>query len=44
MAHLLVVCSTHRDRRELIQLAVDHELSWHEYASDALEQLVSPMP
>lgn len=44
MAHLLVVCSTHRDRRELTRRAAGHEFTWHEYASDALEHLVSPMP
>jgi biotin carboxylase len=44
MAHFLVVCATHRDRRELPRLAASHAFTWHEYATDALEDLVSPVP
>lgn len=42
MAHLLVVCATHRDRRELTRMASGHQLTWHEYATDVLEHLVAP--
>lgn len=44
MAHLLVVCSTLRDRRELTRVASDQRLTWHDYGSDALEDLVAPAP
>ena len=44
MAHFLVICATHRDRRELPLIAAGHRFTWHEYATDALEDLVAPNP
>jgi cytochrome c oxidase subunit 2 len=44
VAHFLVVCTTHRDRRELARIASGHRFTWHEYATDALEDLVAPRP
>src|SRR5262249_6174418 len=37
---VLVVCATHRDRRELARLGVAEECTFHDYASLELEQLV----
>lgn len=44
MAHFLVICATHRDRRELPRVAPRHRFTWHEYATDALENLVTARP
>lgn len=46
MSTILVVCPTFRDRRELGRLGHDqrHRLLFHDYASDALEEMVAPQP
>lgn len=46
MSRILVVCPSHRDRRELARLhdVAQHDLFFHEYASDALERMVAPSP
>lgn len=46
MSHILVLCPSHRDYRELARLGTErhHRLMFHEYASVALEQLVAPAP
>ena len=46
MSTILVVCATHRDRRELPTLVVtgQHRLLFHDYASLALEDLVADEP
>ena len=43
MGHLLVLCPSHRDHRELARFAAGHRLSFHDYASIALEHMVSPV-
>ena len=43
-ATVIVACATHRDRRELPRLASQHRFVWHEYASDALEDIVASRP
>ena len=43
MGHLLVLCPSHRDHRELVRFAAGMRISFHDYASIALEQMVSPV-
>ena len=43
-ATVIVACATHRDRRELPRLAPQHRFVWHDYASDALEDIVASRP
>lgn len=45
-ATVLVVCPSHRDRRELARLpdASRHHLLFHDYASIELEEMVAPSP
>ena len=43
-ATIIVACATHRDRRELPRLARQHRFVWHDYASDALEDIVASRP
>lgn len=46
MARILVLCPSHRDYRELDRAgaAARHELTFHDYASIELEDMLSPWP
>lgn len=43
-ATIVVACATHRDCRELPRVAPQHDYVWHEYACDALEDIVASRP